>query len=74
MSRFEVYIVMSYNNDIAHCNGDGCPLAGQCERYRLFTIWDGLLKAHYPYTNFTEPMYDKESGDCELYRPFEYYG
>ena len=53
---------MTYNNDIAHCEGTGCPLANECKRFQLYKIWKEKKKEEW-LTPFVEPRYS--NGECE---------
>jgi hypothetical protein len=55
----------NYNNDIAHCEGTGCPLANKCKRFQYYKIWKGLEKKEYCLTFFVKPMYN--NGKCEFF-------
>ena len=54
---------MTYNADIAHCEGIDCPLKEKCRRFQLFKIWKELEKEEYDLTPFVEPRYS--NGECE---------
>lgn len=60
---------MTYNNDIAHCEGTGCPLANECKRFQLFKIWKEKEKKEYRLTPFVEPRYD--DNNCENFWRYE---
>ena len=53
---------MTYNADIAHCVGTGCPLADKCRRFQLYKIWKEMEKKEW-HTSFVEPRYS--NGKCE---------
>lgn len=52
---------MDYNNDIAHCEGTGCPLAEKCKRFQLYKIWKEKEKKEYCLTPFVEPSYKNDN-------------
>lgn len=53
---------MTYNADIAHCEGNDCPLASKCRRFQLYKIWKEKEKEE-RLTPFVEPRYS--NGECE---------
>jgi hypothetical protein len=59
----------NYNNDIAHCEGAGCPLANKCKRFQYYKIWKGLEKKEYCLTPFVEPSF--KNGKCENFWRYE---
>lgn len=53
---------MTYNTDIAHCEGTDCPLASECKRFQYYKIWKEKEKEE-RLTPFVKPMYS--NGKCE---------
>lgn len=60
---------MTYNNDVAHCEGTGCPLASECRRFQYYKIWKGLEKKEYCLTPFVEPSYKNDN--CDFFMSYE---
>lgn len=58
---------MSYNADIAHCEGTECAIRDRCRRYQLHLMRE-KLQPIYVYS-YTEPMY--KNGECELFYPID---
>lgn len=60
---------MTYNNDVAHCEGTGCPLAEKCKRFQFYKIWKEKEKKEYCLTPFVKPRYDDDN--CENFLRYE---
>lgn len=60
---------MTYNNDIAHCEGNDCPLASKCRRFQLFKIWGEREKEEYCLTPFVEPSFNNDK--CDNFMSYE---
>lgn len=52
---------MTYNHDIDHCAGNGCPLCERCRRYHLGKMADEM---QHPYTWWVNEEYDAETNGC----------
>ena len=61
--------MMTYNNDVAHCEGTDCPLAEKCRRFQYYKIWKEKEKKEYCLTPFVEPRYDDDN--CENFLRYE---
>lgn len=60
---------MTYNTDIAHCEGTGCPLAEKCRRFQFYKIWKEKEKEEYCLTKGVKPMYN--NGKCENFLRYD---
>ena len=58
---------MTYNTDIAHCEGTGCPLKEKCIRFQLYKIWKDLKEERL--TPFVEPSFNNDK--CENFLRYE---
>lgn len=56
---------MSYNADIAHCEGIECAIRDRCRRYQLHLMREKIKGVECYVTSYTAPMY--KNGQCEIF-------
>lgn len=58
---------MTYNADIAHCEGKECAIRDRCRRYQLHLMREKMKVIEDYLTSYTMPQY--ENGECEIFYP-----
>ena len=55
---------MTYNADIAHCEGTDCAIRDRCRRYQLHLMREKMKVIEGYLTSYTMPQY--KNGECEI--------
>ena len=58
---------MTYNTDVAHCVGQGCPLRDCCKRYWLYLEWEKIPDKTVSTAPFIAPQYDEDEENCLMF-------